>query len=107
MDSTNLKGNDVKIKVGFLTYKVEAIPKEVADAKGVYGYVNHTKQIIRVDEELSAERYKEVLLHEILHTVYNMWGINDGEQEEEIVNKMGNGLATVFRDNPKLKEILF
>lgn len=96
----------MNIKIGFLTYKLKTMNKEMALAKNVYGYINHVDQIIYIEEGLSSQRYKEVLLHEILHGVYSQWIVESKTEEEEVVTKMANGLSTVFNDNPKLKNIL-
>lgn len=96
----------MKIKIGFLTYTVGTMDKQVAQAKRAFGYINHAAQTIELEAGLSKERYREVLLHEIVHGVYAAWDIQPGA-EEDTVTKVSNGLATVFMDNPKLKEILF
>ena len=98
----------MKIKVGCLTYTVKDMPSEVANANGIYGRVDHQAQIIYLQEDMSPERRREVLLHELLHSTFHQW-VPDGVawNEEMIVSHVGYGLSTIFRDNPKLKEILF
>lgn len=97
----------ISIKIGYLTYTVKKMTKELSTAKRMYGYIDHGEQAIYIEEGLSSERYKEVLLHEIMHGVYIQWVDEDKKEEESIVTQMTNGLITVFKDNPKLKEILF
>jgi len=97
-----------KLKVGFLTYSIEDFGPKEADLRGVYGTHSPATQIIKVDSNASKERRKEVLLHEILHAVWNQW-MAQGEnmEEEQVVNALAMGLMTVFTDNPGLKKELF
>lgn len=96
------------IKIGFLTYTVEDFGPKEAELRGVYGTHSPMKQIIKVDSGSTKERKKEVLLHELLHAIWNQW-MPQGEniEEEAVVNALAQGLMTVFVDNPHLKKELF
>ena len=97
-----------KLKIGFLTYTVEDFEKKEADVRGVYGTHNSAEQKIKIDKNISKERYKETLLHELLHACWNQWVTTEGDmKEEDVVCALAIGLATVFKDNPELKKILF
>lgn len=97
-----------KLKVGFLTYSVEDFGPKEAELRQVYGTHTPIDQKIKIDQKATKERKKEVLLHEILHAVWNQW-ITTEEQlkEEDVVNSLAQGLMTVFVDNPGLKKELF
>ena len=79
---------------------------ELADAQNIYGNINHTKQIISLHKDLSKERRKEVLLHEVIHGVCNQWLDMKSEEEEKFVEAVAYGLACVLKDNPKLKDAI-
>ncbi len=98
-----------KLKIGFLTYTVEDFGPKEAELRGVYGTHSPMTQQIKIDSKSSKERKKEVLLHEILHAVWNQYlGGMEGEmKEEEVVNALAQGLIGVFVDNPGLKKDLF
>lgn len=99
----------MKIKIGSLTYAVVPMLPEVANATGIYGKINHQAQKIWIQSDISDERAKEVLLHELIHGCFHQWVPDNSPQwtEESITSAIGYGLSTIFKDNPKLKEMLF
>lgn len=105
----------MKVKVAHLTYNVKGIDRGDANIAGIYGYTDHSTQTIGIEEGLSKERRKEILLHEILHAVYYHFlsSMNndpdnpDKNLEEKIVTAMGRGLSSVFQNNQHLKKELF
>ena len=96
----------MKIKIGCLTYVVKEIDEQLADARDIYGNINHNEQVISLRKNLSKERRKEVLLHEVMHGICNQWLDLKTEEEEKFVEAVSYGLACVFRDNPKLKDAI-
>lgn len=96
----------MKIQIGCLGYDIREIDKELADASKIYANIDHTTQIISLQKGLTPERYKESLLHEVLHGVINQW-LPDCKGEEKIVTAVCYGLLCVLKANPKLKDILF
>lgn len=44
------------------------------------------------------------VLHEILHAVYRMAKLAEGDGEERVVSLVSVGLTQIFRDNPELLE---
>ena len=100
-----------KLKIGFLTYKIVDLPKEESVERAIFGMQNAQTQRIRIDASASVERRREVLLHEIIHAVYDQWMPEQVDlkdmSEETIVNALAIGLTTVFNENPLLKKDLF
>lgn len=94
-----------KLKVGPYDYKVLGWDTQ-AWAAGRRGECDPLNKIIRIADGLPDQLRTETLIHEILHSVYSTMHINDEDDEETTVTKMATGLAMVFRDNPKLKELL-
>ena len=50
--------------------------------------------------------FKDTLLHEILHGVWNEYNLQEGDDEERTVSTMATGLTQVFLDNPKIGKLL-
>lgn len=97
-----------KIKIGCLTYKIINWDRDDADQSGFFGTHSSKHQIIKLANDMSKERKKEVLLHEIIHAIWDQWVVREeGFKEEEIVRSLAIGLTTVFKDNPELKKELF
>lgn len=75
-----------------------------------FGETNFEDTEIKINKNVNAQVLDEVLLHEILHV-----GIDECElrpqiksaHEEQVVQAMAAFLLQVFRDNPKLKDLLF
>ena len=44
----------------------------------------------------------EVLIHELVHALWDQQGISAKPTEEEVATKLGVGFATLIRDNPEL-----
>jgi len=97
-----------KIKIGCLTYKVIDWDKDDSDEASLYGTHSSKTQRIKLASDMSVERKKEVLLHEVIHAIWDQWMVHEeGFKEEEVVRALAIGLTTVFKDNPDLKKELF
>jgi hypothetical protein len=92
-----------KIKILNEDWKVKVVDQE---AWGLCDYNNTT---ITLFEGLTDERKIETLLHEIIHVLVYKLYLKPllGANEERVVDNLGVGLRTVFKDNNKLKECLF
>jgi len=94
------------VKVGPYVYKIEKWDAMAARDADKHGECDTAMHIIRVDATYSEAAVKNTLLHEILHAVWNAWGLGDSEEEEKAVNNMANGLQAVLNDNPGLIKFL-
>lgn len=93
----------MKIKIGHLTYEVKQIDAELMNAKNLFGQCDREKQIITIAEGLPKERYAEVLLHECLHGIFEIKGLEfEHELEERIVNAFAMGITELFQRNSDL-----
>lgn len=90
------------VKVGYVDYEVSAWDSKEAHIANRYGETDRLKRKIRIDTEHSPHQIGETLLHEILHCIFEMWDLPhmSRDEEEKIVRRLSNGLATVWRDNP-------
>lgn len=90
----------VKIKrhrVGFALIH----PQEADDAR-VWGYYDHGGKRIVLDAGLHGLRAVEVVMHELTHAIWHLYGINPRWGEERTVTEIGRGWAHLLRDNPEL-----
>lgn len=61
---------------------------------------------IEIMEGLPPVEERDTVLHEILHGVWALMGIDYPKIEETIVNRLATGLTQVFQDNPELMKYL-
>lgn len=68
------------------------------------GMCDHETLEILIQENLPPEEELETIIHEILHGIFYRMRvpIKDSNIEEEIVDRLGAGLAQVFVENPDL-----
>lgn len=88
------------IKIASHKVKIRVV-KNIKDPSGVLGYADLTHNLIVLRKEyngqsLDESTITEVLLHEIVHQVAELYGINLSEKE---VKQLGAGLLQVIRDN--------
>lgn len=100
------------IKVLHSTLKVLPFPPTYPDAPlGIYvppgvcadAVGDHdVRGTIMLDPSLSPCQQAETLIHEVLHALWDHMMIPPKPTEEDVVSRLGVGLATVLLDNPKL-----
>ena len=90
------------IKVGPYDFVIEEWTPRMAAANERYGECSCQELTIRIDSSLVPIKMADTLLHELLHAVWWVWGIDDGDNEERTVHKLAIGLTAVWRDNPGL-----
>lgn len=88
------------IKIGPIVYTVEVI-KDLKNESGVelFGEIDYTPQVIRLEEEMPPERARVAIWHEILHGVDQAYCLGLGEQS---VGTLGMIIAQLLIDNPEL-----
>jgi len=92
------------VKVGPFIYTVEA--HEFSEEDDTLGQCMTDDLLIQVETSHPDSVVKNTLLHEIFHAIYDLQGLNDENEEEQIVYAMSNGLQLVLLDNPGLKDYL-
>jgi hypothetical protein len=88
------------IKVGHRDISIIGVD---ADELGnCYGDYTHSKGRIRLSDDLGHQHSAEILIHEILHSI---WPSHPGaaDAEEHLVTDLAPRLAQVRRDNPQLE----
>lgn len=92
-----------KVRVGHLDYAVEAWPVLQAMSAQRWGECSHMEQRIRVQAEVaSVGQMMDTLLHEIMHAIFHVYGIEDSDKEERAVGIIATAWAQIWRDNPAL-----
>lgn len=92
------------LKVGHLRFKVENWKDSEAWASMRWGECDKMAGVIRIADGITDDRKKEVLIHEILHAIWDLASLPT-EGEEEVVSRLAGPLTMVLNDNPKLKDL--
>jgi len=92
-----------KIIIGSAIYDVEHLDVHEAIGRSISGEILYGGGKIRVGPYGDHSNVLNTLVHEILHGVYQEYGL---ENTEQIVQPAANGLTTIFRDNPKLLKFM-
>lgn len=88
-----------RIKIGWKEYRVSVVEPDhslILDGKECCGTINFDSSTIHLNGLMSNEENKNTLIHEILHGIEDMYGIELGEDK---VDRLGNALFTILKDN--------
>lgn len=93
-----------RIVVGPYEYRVlvdeDRIPGEL------FGLCDKGKHVISIHPDQSPARLRSTLMHELLHALCDLTGVDDDKAEERIVTVTAPALLSLLRDNPKLLDWL-
>ena len=96
------------IKIGYVDAKVNAVEsREIEKRDNIFGEWFAKNHEIDFDGDMADGEKLNTILHEVLHAIVHVWGIDfksfdtSHEQEEHVVNAMASALITVFKDNPE------
>lgn len=65
-----------------------------------YGYINFEQSTIEINSDRGAHQHQCItLLHEIIHGIFHSQGMDNVENEEEVVQAISRGLYQVLQDN--------
>ncbi len=94
-----------EIKIMGIPFKV--IEKAVVckgDSGLTRGVINFSNDTIEIDEELSPERKEQVLIHEVIHAIFDLIGDEDLVKDEKTVQSLSTALYCVIKENNLLKQ---
>ena len=91
------------IKIGHVTFLIRWVDRFDEDRTRHFGMCITDDQTLVVSERLKGPRMFEVFMHELLHALSWMFGLDDGSKEEHFVTLLPRGLAMLFVDNPDLR----
>lgn len=90
------------IQIGPYRFTVEE-DKRLTEANNCYGRIDYTPQIIAIYPEMSQERTAAVLLHELLHGLWDLSHLGGYEgDEEKTITALAPALLDTLRRNPDL-----
>jgi len=84
------------IKIGGIDYNIRLVDTCDEDDLNIDGKIIFDKQEIRIKKGLEKQYGESILLHEIIHGIFEFCG---WEQNEENVTRLSNALYQVLRDN--------
>ena len=71
-----------------------------------HGSVDLNNCVIQVVTKYPKKTVVDTFLHELIHAVNHVMGIEDSTSEEEATTRFSTGFCTVWRHNPKVFEWL-
>lgn len=83
--------------------------ESVERGEELHGVTNTSTMRVTLNPKNSADRQRDTLLHEALHTVLDLVGLNQdlgAEMEERVVNRLAPALLDLLRRNPRLVDYL-
>src|SRR5690348_5942109 len=93
------------LRIGPFDIDIGLLPTE--DEAANFGNYENEKQKIGLRKEYSNARQEaEVLLHETIHAVWDIYQLRDVDKEERAVASISIGLAQVMRDNKEFMDYL-
>ena len=88
-----------EVKAGFKHYKVKEEQNLHESEAELQGQIRYLEQEIALREDMTEESKEATLMHECLHALDEMYGI---ELSEEQVERLGNALYMFIEDNPQM-----
>ena len=89
------------VRVGPFDVSIEKL--EGGEREKCLGMFSEEHMTIKIRESFTSKHIEaETLLHEVLHSVYAIMGVQQKDPEEKVVRQISTGMAMVIRDNPKL-----
>ena len=90
------------VKVMGFDYDIVWEPQQIHDGKEYnWGMCDNEKQCIQVWDGLTGQRKRQVLVHEIIHVIFELMAVVHGN-EENVCDCVSLGLYCVLNDNPEL-----
>lgn len=89
-----------KVVVGPFTYTV--VVDEGRIPSDLYGACDKGHHIISLHPNQSAQRLRVTLVHELLHALCDVTGVDDDKVEERVVTVLAPVLLGLLRGNPRL-----
>lgn len=84
-----------KINILGLTYTVEEVDT-VNKIEPRKGEINYLSNEIRIDKSMPTDLKNQVLMHEILHAVFELLGFSELAEDENKVQSIATALHHVF-----------
>jgi hypothetical protein len=89
------------VQVGAMSFRI-VFDDALADAGDCWGRIDYPRQIIFLDSRTQPDHLAITVLHEVLHAVHRIAGVQSDAKEEAIVTQYAPLLLDVLRRNPDL-----
>ncbi|MCM1259665.1 MAG: hypothetical protein NC182_01815 [Prevotella sp.] len=87
-----------KIKILNLEFEIREV-ECISHGGSQIGEINHIDQVILLKKGLSEERKKIVLLHEILHSIFEQLGFAEEHDNEHLIDSLASSIYQILNDN--------
>lgn len=88
------------LKIGPIDYKIKKV-KVLNNGSGrLYGQIEYSKDIIRLDSANEPQKNRQSLWHEALHGILFNAGFRD--EDEALVDILASGIMEIINENPKM-----
>ena len=99
------KGRPNRLEIGWVTYQINYCPRLIeSNGDHYFGQHRGSEKIIDISEEYGPERGKVALLHEVIHGIDQLSGL---ELEEKEIRGLANSLYEVGIRNPEIIKYIF
>jgi hypothetical protein len=89
-----------KVNIGGTTYKVKKVRGLKANNQEVWGYCDYKNHVIAVEVDISEDVQEQAFLHECVHAINDVWGIDKEDTvDESKVDRMAHGLHALINQN--------
>lgn len=85
-----------KIDVAGINYEIKIVDG-LAEEHGLGGQILYEKGIIKIDSDMCQDKKEQILVHEMLHAVFNESGYD--KQDEDMINRLSIVLYQVLKNN--------
>lgn len=85
-----------EVKIGWKKYGIVSAGEALNSGGALYGQIDYDRQTITLRETNTGEQDEETLIHEVLHGISDMYGM---EMTEDFVAKLSNVVYTFLKDN--------
>ncbi len=89
------------VRILGLDYEIEEV-ECVSKDELRRGEINFLTNRIKIDKTMPRDLKNQVLMHEIMHAIFDLFGYEDLCTDENKVQSIATALHQVIRDNPKL-----
>ena len=88
-----------RVKVLYKNYQVKQVENLHNGANDLYGQIDYNSETISLRSDSSEEQKRATLVHEMVHALDEIFIIGLKEKQ---VEKLGNALYALIRDNPEI-----
>jgi hypothetical protein len=93
-----------RLQVG--PFRYEVVVDDARIPPDLFGQCDKGQHVIALHPHQSPDRLRATLVHEVLHALCDLTGVDDDKGEESIATALAPALLGVLRANPRLVEWL-